>query len=100
MTSAHDGTKELRILVGILVGVIFAVVLTAWTDAGAQTRTRAVAPSPDPAMEVVETDLYFDKNSTRLKAEAAKVLEEHVTMMKNHGTSWVVILTGHADRYG
>ena len=100
MASAHDGTKELRILVGILVGLIFAVVMTAWTDAGAQTRARAAAPSPDPAMEVVETDLYFDKNSTRLKAEAAKILQEQVTMMMNHGTSWVVILTGHADRHG
>ena len=91
MASAHDGTRELRILAGILVGLIFAVVFTAWTDAGAQT---------PPAMEVVETDLYFDKNSTRLKAEAAKILQEQVTMMMNHGSSWVVILTGHADRYG
>src|SRR5687768_7033945 len=35
MASAHEGTKELRVLVGIRLGIMIAIVLTAFTDAGA-----------------------------------------------------------------
>lgn len=97
MASAQDGTKELRILVGILVAIMFAVVLTAWTNASAQPRTRAVAPSPDP--DVVHADLYFDSNSVRLRADAAKVLQEKATRM-DAGSAWVVLVQGYADRNG
>ena len=97
MGNAQSGTRELRILAGILVGLMFAVVLTAWSDAGAQPRARAVAPSPDP--EFLEADLYFDSNSSRLKADAAKILQEKAALMEL-GPTWLVVLEGHADRYG
>ena len=97
MASAHEGTKELRVLVGILLGIMFAIVLTAFTDAGAQPRTRAVVPSPDPG--IMAADLYFDSNSSRLRADAAKILQEKATLMRLE-SPWFVVLQGYADRFG
>jgi hypothetical protein len=94
MGNVQSGTRELRILAGILVGLMFAVVLTAWTDAGAQLRARAVAPSPDP--EVLEADLYFDSNSSRLKADAVKILQEKAALMEL-GPRGSSSSEGHAD---
>ena len=97
MTGAQDGTRELRMLVSVLVGLMFAVVLTACVDAGAQAQIRAVAPAPEP--EIMKVDLYFDSNSARLKADAAKLLQDTVELMKPVG-AWVIALEGHADRWG
>jgi outer membrane protein OmpA-like peptidoglycan-associated protein len=97
MTGTADGTKELRMLVGVLLGLMVAVVLTACVDAGAQAQVRAVAPAPEP--EVMKVDLYFDSNSVRLRADAAKLLQERVELMNPVG-AWVIELEGHADRWG
>ena len=101
MAGTNNGTREVRMLVGLLVAVMAGVILTAWTDAGAQSITkptaRAVAPSPDPGH--MESDLYFDSNSARLRADAAKTIQEKVAFTKLGGT-WTVVLEGHADRYG
>ena len=84
-------------LVSVLVGLMFAVVLTACVDAGAQAQIRAVAPAPEP--EIVKVDLYFDSNSSRLKADAAKLLQEKAELMKPVG-AWAITLEGHTDRWG
>jgi outer membrane protein OmpA-like peptidoglycan-associated protein len=97
MTGAQDGTKELRMLVGVLLGLMFAVVLTACVDTRAQAQARATAPAPEP--EIMKVDLYFDSNSARLRADAAKAIQEKVDLMKP-AAAWGIALEGHADRWG
>lgn len=114
-----DGTKELVILTGILVTVMVGAVVTFWVGsraldrqsgtpavtaavttapAEAQPRPRAVASAPTD-LEVFHADVYFDSKSTRLRADAVRVLQEKATLMDRSST-WIVLVQGHADRYG
>ena len=86
-------SREIARLVGVLVLVAVATVGTYWvrarsTEATAEAaapvtptapavpaRPRAVAPAPTHA-ESVHADIYFDFKSTRLRAEAARLLQE------------------------
>lgn len=116
-----DGTRELRILVGVLVAIMFGVILAAWAEAQPKPTARAVAPAPTGAVtptgteravttdteravsttgaDVIHADVYFDSTSARLRADAMKVLQEKTTLMDLGGT-WEVVVEGHADRYG
>src|SRR5438876_5799834 len=107
------GVKELVILVGILLTVIAGAIGTYWVHsqgveaagtAGAAgkavsepTGPRAAIPAPPAG--VFHADVYFDFKSTRLRADAARVLQETTGRM-DLSNSWVVLVQGYADRQG
>jgi outer membrane protein OmpA-like peptidoglycan-associated protein len=113
------GVKELVILVGILLTVIAGAIGTYWVRSqgveaspgaaspGAGTTTgkateepldpRAVIPAP--ATAVFHADVYFDFKSTRLRADAARVLQE-TTGRLDLSNAWVVLVQGYADSQG
>lgn len=59
---------------------------------------RAVAPSPT-GTEPVHADVYFDFKSTRLRADAALLLQEKAALLTS-GEPWAVLVQGHADQRG
>ena len=67
-------------------------------------RVRVVAPAPTAAVaalggEVVHTDVYFDLKSTRLRADAVRVLQEQAAQVDRDG-AWTVLVQGYSDRQG
>lgn len=49
--------------------------------------------------EVHHADVYFDFKSTRLRADAVRLLQEKAALVATGG-SWGVLVQGHADRQG
>jgi len=108
------GVKELVILVGILLTVVAGAFGTYWVrsqgveaaagtstvtgkPAGEPTRPRAMVPAPPAG--VFHADVYFDFKSTRLRADAARVLQETTGFM-DLTNAWVVLVQGYADSQG
>src|SRR5881628_1130296 len=114
-TTESGGVKELVILVGILLTVIAGAVGTYWIRSrgveaaapgasavtgklsGESTRPRTVVPAPPAG--VFHADVYFDFKSTRLRADAVRVLQETTGLM-DLANAWVVLVQGYADRQG
>ncbi len=88
-TTESGGVKELVILVGILLTVIAGAVGTYWI------RSQGV----EPPAGVFHADVYFDFKSTRLRADAVRVLQDTTGLM-DLANAWVVLVQGHADRQG
>ena len=57
----------------------------------------AVAVPDDTA--VIHADVYFDFKSARLRADAARMLQDKAATMTRAET-WAVLVTGYADRHG
>ena len=107
------GVKELVILVGILLTVVAGAIGTYWVHSqgveaagaagaagkavGEATGPRAVIPAPPAG--VFHADVYFDFKSTRLRADAARVLQETTGRM-DLSNSWVVLVQGYSDSQG
>ena len=106
------GVKELVILVGILLTVVAGAIGTYWvhsqgveaastTAVGKATEEpkgpRAAIPAPPAG--VFHADVYFDFKSTRLRADAARVLQETTGRM-DLSNSWVVLVQGYSDSQG
>jgi outer membrane protein OmpA-like peptidoglycan-associated protein len=101
------GVKELVVLVGILLTVVAGAIGTYWMHSqgveaapGASkepTGPRAVIPAPPAG--VFHADVYFDFKSTRLRADAARVLQETAGRM-DLSNAWVVLVQGYADSQG
>jgi outer membrane protein OmpA-like peptidoglycan-associated protein len=108
------GVRELVILVGILLTVIAGAIGTYWmrskgveaagasaavvkTPAGEPSHPRVTVPAPPAG--VFHTDVYFDFKSARLRADAARVLQETAGSI-DLSTAWVVLVQGYADRQG
>lgn len=64
----------------------------------AETTPQAPAPPPDDTA-VMHADVYFDFKSTRLRADAARMLHDRAATMSRTGT-WAVLVTGYTDRQG
>ena len=113
-TTEMGGVKELVILVGVLLTVIAGAIGTYWVrskgveaapessavavrPSGETTRPRAMVPAPPAG--VFHADVYFDFKSTRLRADAARVLQE-TTELVDLANAWVVLVQGYADRQG
>ena len=47
----------------------------------------------------MHTDIYFDFKSTRLRADAARLLQDKAAQMERTST-WVVLIQGYADSQG
>ena len=113
-TTESGGVKELVILVGILLTVIAGAVGTYWIrsqgveaapgaraitgkPSGESTRPRTVVPAPPAG--VFHADVYFDFKSTRLRADAVRVLQDTTGLM-DLANAWVVLVQGYADHQG
>jgi outer membrane protein OmpA-like peptidoglycan-associated protein len=113
-TKATGSGREIALLVGVLVLVAAATIGTYWvrtqgaeasgetaavTTAAVETpRTRTAAPAPADG-DVVHADIYFDFKSTRLRADAVRLLQEKAALME-HASTWAVLVQGYADRQG
>ncbi len=108
------GRWEIAMLVGVLVLVAAASVVTYWArsddaEASDPATSPAAVPTPAPRLrtvvpapitgEVVHADVYFDFKSTRLRADAVRLLQDQAALMEDAGT-WVVLVQGYADRQG
>jgi peptidoglycan-associated lipoprotein len=104
--------KEIALLVGVLLLVGVGTVVTYWArSGGAEAAGQAAAPTAAPAVrprpaapsptetEVVHADVYFDFKSTRLRADAVRLLQDRAAQMEHTGT-WGVLVQGYADRQG
>ena len=106
--------KEIALLVGVLMLVVAGTIGTYWvrtqgaeasgkTAAATPTETsrpRVSAPAPTATDgEVVHADVYFDFKSTRLRADAARMLQDKAALMERTST-WAVLVQGYADRQG
>ncbi|HEY3097609.1 MAG TPA: OmpA family protein [Methylomirabilota bacterium] len=60
-------------------------------------KPKAGVPTPDVA--VTHADIYFDFKSARLRADAAKLLQDTAAAMTRNET-WAVLITGYADIHG
>jgi outer membrane protein OmpA-like peptidoglycan-associated protein len=76
-------------------------VVVAATPADAKSaetaRPKSGVVTPDGA--VVHADVYFDFKSARLRADAAKLLQDKAATMSRTET-WAVLVTGYADIHG
>ena len=110
--------REILMLVGVLLLVAAGTVFTYWVRsenaeasnstaaaAPAQTpvqtpsaRPRAAAPAPTET-QVIHADVYFDFKSTRLRADAVRLLQEKAAMLE-HASTWAVLVQGYADGQG
>jgi len=106
--------REIAMLVGVLALVAVGTVATYWVrskaeasgqgsaqatvEAAAPARPRAAAPAPTLA-EAVHADIYFDFKSVRLRAEAARLLQDRAAAM-DPAHAWAVLVQGYADRQG
>jgi outer membrane protein OmpA-like peptidoglycan-associated protein len=111
------GGREIALLVAVLAVVAIGMVATYWVrsrnaeassksgvtttaPAEAPARVRVVAPAPAlPESEAVHTDIYFDFKSTRLRADAARLLQDKAGQMERSNT-WAVLIQGYADNQG
>jgi outer membrane protein OmpA-like peptidoglycan-associated protein len=116
--TSNELLRQLVIATGLLAMVLTAVGGLYWmqgrpTEAAAGTTvasaTKAVDTKPDTAKSrvivpgqdgtVVHADVYFDFKSARLRADAAKMLQDKAAAMSRTET-WVVLVTGYADAQG
>lgn len=97
--------KEIALLVGVLFLVAAGTVGTYWVrtqgaEASGETRTRTAAPAPTAAEgDIVHADIYFDFKSTRLRADAVRLLQDKASRMERTST-WAVLVQGYADLQG
>ena len=107
--------REIALLVGVLMLVVAGTIVTYWmrtqgAEASGKTaaaatpsetpRSRVSAPAPTATDgEVVHADVYFDFKSTRLRADAARLLQDKAALMERTST-WAVLVQGYADRQG
>jgi outer membrane protein OmpA-like peptidoglycan-associated protein len=106
--------REILMLVGVLLLVAAGTVFTYWVrseNAEASNATATAAPAPTAAArqrvaapaptetEVIHADVYFDFKSTRLRADAVRLLQEKAAMLE-HASTWAVLVQGYADGQG
>jgi peptidoglycan-associated lipoprotein len=107
--------KEIALLIGVLLLVAAGTVVTYWvrSQSAEASGPPAAAPSPTPAPvtrprtaastptegEVIHADVYFDVKSTRLRADAVRLLQDEAARLE-HASTWGVLVQGYADRQG
>ena len=108
-TKPTGSGREIALLVGVLMLVAATTIGTYWmrSDAEAEasgdrvtTAPRASAPAPTGVEgDVVHADVYFDFKSTRLRADAVRLLQDKAAVMERT-SAWAVLVQGYADRQG
>jgi peptidoglycan-associated lipoprotein len=108
METRNELLRELVIALGIVAMLLAGVGGLYWMRPGAEEATagtavaitKAVVTAPAPVeAPVVHADVYFDFKSARLRAEAAKLLQDKAMAMTRDQT-WVVLVHGYADAQG
>jgi peptidoglycan-associated lipoprotein len=104
--------KELVIVVGVLLTVLAGAVGMYWKiqsrgveaasvdavkPAAEAKASRATAPAPEAG--VFHADIYFDFKSTRLRADAVRILQDNAGSL-DPANAWVVLVQGYADHQG
>lgn len=92
--------RELVIAIGCLVMLLSGVSALYWMQRrpdDATAGTPGEVTTPDGA--AVHADIYFDFKSTRLRADAAKLLQDTAAAM-GRAQTWAVLLTGYSDSQG
>jgi outer membrane protein OmpA-like peptidoglycan-associated protein len=102
-TIESHGLQRLVIAVGILT-MVAGGATAYWMhakggEAAAGTSTVAVKPVEAPPVGILHTDVYFDFKSTRLRADAVRVLQDTAASV-DLTNSWVVLVQGHTDQQG
>jgi outer membrane protein OmpA-like peptidoglycan-associated protein len=69
------------------------------TDTKPAEAARAKPGVPMPDGPVIHADVYFDFKSARLRADAAKMLQDKAATM-SRAEIWAVLVTGYADIHG
>jgi peptidoglycan-associated lipoprotein len=69
------------------------------TDTKPAEAARAKPGVPTPDGPVIHADVYFDFKSARLRADAAKMLQDKAATM-SRAEIWAVLVTGYADIHG
>jgi peptidoglycan-associated lipoprotein len=109
--------REIAMLVGVLLLVATTTVVTYWvrsqsaeassqpgatpapvTTAAPAPHPRVTAPAPTDT-DIVHADIYFDFKSTRLRADAVRLLQAQAEKL-DHASSWALLVQGYADRQG
>jgi peptidoglycan-associated lipoprotein len=67
------------------------------TSKPAEARPKSLPVSDDGS--VIHADVYFDFKSVRLRADAARMLQDKAATM-TRGETWAVLVTGYADLQG
>ena len=107
--------KELVImfgLIGLLVTLLSGVGALYWMQsvpgpasagtpatAGPVDSARPKVTAPAPDVPVLHADVYFDFKSVRLRADAARMLQDNAAVM-TRTEAWAVLVTGYADSQG
>jgi outer membrane protein OmpA-like peptidoglycan-associated protein len=108
--------REIAMLVGVLMLVAVGTVVTYWVrsrsaEAASEATAGAVAGTPAPAArpravappptetEAIHADIYFDSKSTRLRADAVRLLQDKAALLE-HSSSWAILVQGYADQQG
>jgi outer membrane protein OmpA-like peptidoglycan-associated protein len=107
--------KELVImfgLIGLLVTLLTGVGALYWMQsvpgpasagtpatAGPVDSARPKVTAPAPDVPVLHADVYFDFKSVRLRADAARMLQDNAAVM-TRTEAWAVLVTGYADSQG
>jgi outer membrane protein OmpA-like peptidoglycan-associated protein len=108
--------REIAMLVGVLMLVAVGTVVTYWVrsrsaEAASEATAGAVAGTPAPAArpravapppietEAIHADIYFDFKSTRLRADAVRLLQDKAALLE-HSSSWAILVQGYADQQG
>lgn len=109
-TIESQGLQKFVIAVAILT-MVAGGVTAYWmhskgVEAAPETQAAAVKPveTPTPVIPaspagILHTDVYFDFKSTRLRADAVRVLQETAASM-DLTNSWAVLVHGYADHQG
>jgi len=112
----HELLRELVIVIGCLAMLLSGVGALYWMQArpdeaaagttapGKPDGKALETPRPKPTVPtldgvVVHADVYFDFKSARLRADAAKMLQDKAATMSRTET-WAVLVTGYADIHG
>jgi peptidoglycan-associated lipoprotein len=95
--------RELVIGVGFLAMLLSVVGTLYWMqprpDEAAAGTPAAAAPRPLTETAPIHADIYFDFKSARLRADAARLLQDKAAAMTRTET-WTVLVTGYADQQG
>ena len=110
-TVGSGSGREIAMLVGVLLLVAAGTVGTYWARSrgaeAANERAAPAAPAPAPRprtaapaeTDVIHADIYFDVKSTRLRADAVRLLQDKAALLE-HASAWAVLVQGYADRQG
>jgi outer membrane protein OmpA-like peptidoglycan-associated protein len=99
-------------LIGLLVTLLTGVGALYWMQsvpgpasagtpatAGPVDSARPKVTAPAPNVPVLHADVYFDFKSVRLRADAARMLQDNAAVM-TRTEAWAVLVTGYADSQG